>query len=448
MASIAIVVCWVLGVFVDALQLGKTMNSNSSNNGGAHLPDREEATKKLAQQGQWRTPPLPVFTASGNVPPQGSVSEGGVSSTLPTSADEYALMLQEAYKRGQEAGALSSHQTGDADASAPPPNTVPGSAQGHTASATMVHVNNYASNSTGVAPAAVNSNPSVIVTTNNNYSVGGSLNPSRAVTHSKSMPDMSSYQTTLANANDEEEKRKKRLARNRASARLRRLKKKNLVDSYEGEVGVLEASLSKLKSHQWGSSDSNNHEALIEALSMERGQQPLTAEKRRELISSIVSQQREQVANLLDCQLESWILSELANAQTGISNNVSQSDPELEELTSELQSVLSLLTPEQIARIQNSTKGYSCEIKDLYTIDDCLKSIKDNNWLLDEGVDEISGQFTSILNPAQLSKFLLWSDHNADAIEKLDYVNVGANNVVDGGPVFEFGIDEGFADGD
>lgn len=432
------------------------MNSNSSNHTGdkssgnahGHLPDREEATKKLAQQGQWRTPPLPVFTASANVPPQGSVPEGGVSSNLPTSADEYALMLQEAYKRGQEAGALSSHPTGDADASAPPSNTVvPGSAQGHTASATMVHVNNYASNSTGVAPAAVNSNPTVTVVTNNNYSVGGSLNPSRAVTHSKSMPDMSSYQTTLANANDEEEKRKKRLARNRASARLRRLKKKNLVDSYEGEVGVLEASLSKLRSHQWGSSDSNNHEALIEALSMERGQQPLTAEKRRELISSIVSQQREQVANLLDCQLESWILSELANAQTGSSSNVSQNDPELEELTSELQSVLSL-TPEQLARIQNSSKGDSCEIKDLYTIDDCLKSIQDNNWLLDEGVDEISGQFTSILNPAQLSKFLLWSDHNADAIEKLDYVNVGANNIVDGGPVFEFGIDEGFADGD
>jgi hypothetical protein len=86
-------------------------------------------------------------------------------------------------------------------------------------------------------------------------------------------------------------------------------------------------------------------------------------------------------------------------------------------------------------------------VKDLYAIDDCLKSIQDNNWLLDEGVDEISSQFTSILNPAQLSKFLLWSDHNADAIEKLDYVNVGAL-MESGGPVFEFGIDEGFADGD
>jgi hypothetical protein len=38
------------------------------------------------------------------------------------------------------------------------------------------------------------------------------------------MPDMSAYA-----AKAEEEKRQKRLARNRASARLRRLRKKNLV---------------------------------------------------------------------------------------------------------------------------------------------------------------------------------------------------------------------------
>ncbi len=409
-----------------------TLNNAVDSKHGQEAPDREDATKKLAQQGQWRTPPLPVFTASANIPLQDASVEGGASSALPTSADEYALMLQEAYKRGQQAGALSSHPTSESDAAAVP----------SVSNRTAVHVTNYAA----AVPAAVSSNADVVAPpTNNNYAAGGLNSSSRSVTHSKSMPDMSSYQNTLANANDEEEKRKKRLARNRASARLRRLKKKNLVDSYEGEVGVLEASLTKLRAHQWGAADSNNHEALIEALSMERGQQPLTAEKRRELISSIVSQQREQVANLLDCQLESWILSELANAQSSDSNSMQQNDPELDELTSELQSVLSL-SPEQLARIQKSSKGSSCEIKDLYAIDDCLKSIQDNNWLLDEGVDEISSQFTSILNPAQLSKFLLWSDHNADAIEKLDYVNVGAS--VENGPVFEFGIDEGYADGE
>ena len=103
------------------------------------------------------------------------------------------------------------------------------------------------------------------------------------------MPEIASYHhhEANANANNEEEKRKNRLARNRVSARLRRLKKKNLVghffiyfkyafgvcifvvvdyfkhiilsinissltqiDSYEGEVGILEAALSKLQSHK------------------------------------------------------------------------------------------------------------------------------------------------------------------------------------------------------
>ena len=48
------------------------------------------------------------------------------------------------------------------------------------------------------------------------------------------------------------QKRAKRLARNRASARLRRLRKKNLVESYEAEVTSLTASLGKLRGHEWG----------------------------------------------------------------------------------------------------------------------------------------------------------------------------------------------------
>lgn len=49
---------------------------------------------------------------------------------------------------------------------------------------------------------------------------------SSSQSRSVSLPDMQSY---AARAQAEEEKRKKRLARNRASARLRRLRKKNLV---------------------------------------------------------------------------------------------------------------------------------------------------------------------------------------------------------------------------
>jgi hypothetical protein len=53
-----------------------------------------------------------------------------------------------------------------------------------------------------------------------------------------------------------------RLARNRAAARLRRQRKKNLVETYEQEVASLEANLKKLQAHAWGNADGTLEEAL------------------------------------------------------------------------------------------------------------------------------------------------------------------------------------------
>jgi len=53
------------------------------------------------------------------------------------------------------------------------------------------------------------------------------------------------------------------LERNRASARLRREKKKGLVETYELEVSDLETVLSKLKGHQFGRGE---EKILLDAL--------------------------------------------------------------------------------------------------------------------------------------------------------------------------------------
>jgi hypothetical protein len=140
--------------------------------------------------------------------------------------------------------------------------------------------------------------------------------------------------------------------------------------------------------------------------------------------------------------MESWLLCSLAT-----SDNQYDDDDEMVELTSELKSLLNL-SPEQISQIEQCSQGCLHEVQDLFTVDDCLQSIHTNQWLLDEGVDEVAGQMTSILNQTQLSKFLLWSDHNAEAIEKLDYVNVLGGEEEKNAPLFEFGVDEGIADGD
>mmetsp|Transcript_36308 Transcript_36308/g.53179 ORF Transcript_36308/g.53179 Transcript_36308/m.53179 type:complete len:509 (-) Transcript_36308:857-2383(-) len=291
-----------------------------------------------------------------------------------------------------------------------------------------------------------------------------------------SMPDITSY---AARASAEEEKRRKRLARNRASARLRRLRKKNLVDSYEGEVGVLETSLSKLRQHQWGQPSSNpehqQHEALLDALSMERGQQCIAPDKRAELIYSILDQQREQVQNIMDCQLEGLALRWLsmdgdvsssdggndtdgqkikaedcdnAVASAEKKQDEQQAEAEAKQLASELSSILNL-TPSQKVQLKEATSDIEEEMRTTATIDSCLALLRANPWLMNKGVEEVTEQFSSILNNGQMSKFLLWTDHNAESIDSLDFVhalpagNGPGGGMVEQGPVFVFGMDEG-----
>jgi len=239
----------------------------------------------------------------------------------------------------------------------------------------------------------------------------------------------------------EDDKRKKRLARNRASARLRRMKKKNLVDTYEVEVGVLESSLEKLRTHQWGA---GHADVLLEALSMERGQQSLPAATQTHLLREILAQQREQVANLREAQAEMTTLAWLARrggATPGTDAAPEQKDEE-EQIAKELAEVLRL-TPAQQAQLQQATEGADDEYRALATIDTCLETLQDHDWLMNTGVEECTDIFSSILNPQQFNKFLIWTDHNSEAIEQLDYINAPpTDSPPSNSPIFQFGIDE------
>jgi hypothetical protein len=62
-------------------------------------------------------------------------------------------------------------------------------------------------------------------------------------------PDLLSIYQKLQ---EEDDRRQRRLERNRASARVRREKKKSMVETYEGEVSKLENSLNLLKNHAFG----------------------------------------------------------------------------------------------------------------------------------------------------------------------------------------------------
>eukprot|EP00535_Pseudo-nitzschia_heimii_P000198 CAMPEP_0197184888 /NCGR_PEP_ID=MMETSP1423-20130617/10785_1 /TAXON_ID=476441 /ORGANISM="Pseudo-nitzschia heimii, Strain UNC1101" /LENGTH=555 /DNA_ID=CAMNT_0042635825 /DNA_START=325 /DNA_END=1992 /DNA_ORIENTATION=+ len=256
--------------------------------------------------------------------------------------------------------------------------------------------------------------------------------PQQQPGRSLSMPDMSSYA-----AEAEEEKRLKRLARNRASARLRRLRKKNLVDAYETEVGILEKTLNQLEAHEWGK-DTDDHKSLLDALGMERGQQAISQEERNSIIQDILKQQMQQVHLLQQAQREQQILAMLASeAQEDDDEKKYSNNKQDTEMLSELQEILQL-TDNQKGKLRDSSKGLRKEVEALETVSASLEAMQKNDWLLNEGVQKITDQFTSILHKNQHSKLLLWTDANAEAVDQLDVVQV---QPLQNAPVFSFGVE-------
>ena len=195
------------------------------------------------------------------------------------------------------------------------------------------------------------------------------------------------------------------------------------VDSYEGEVGVLELSLQKLKAHEWGRGHS--HDALLEALGMERGQQALGLEERQDLVKDILQQQRDQLAYLREAQLEQQVLKELVTCST-----------EDNALWQELESVLNL-SQEQKESLCKASVGLDEEVEAMETLETCLDAMKDR--LTNDCVHNLTQQFMGIFHSNQVQKFLLWADANAEAIDQLDYCHAGPPAT---SPIFSFGMDD------
>jgi hypothetical protein len=243
----------------------------------------DSASKRAALAGQWRTPPLPVFPSGYGQPqhhppplrphpPQQShmTTEPGLQNfqgrpSIPNNSEDYAKALQEAYRKGAEAAAMMAQQqhsinmptaiscpnfsTGPHAPPQPPTMgmtaTSEESSYMHQVHPTPTHAaipDPLSSAMPPPPPPAAASHPSAHHHHHHphhhqpppqphhqqqlqQHEYSPPTEPAQA--RSVSLPDMSSY-AALA----EDEKRQKRLARNRASARLRRLRKKNLVSTF------------------------------------------------------------------------------------------------------------------------------------------------------------------------------------------------------------------------
>ncbi len=212
-----------------------TMDPNS-NNPNPNANNDNETSKRQAMTGQWRTPPLPVFASTQQqqqqqAPPQPMPSQPSIVAVpptkLPESTDDYAKALQEAYRRGAEAAAAMQQQQNMPNAvSCPNFHQLP---TGNVAPSSNFPSAPQPPQAVAVPPpqqAPAVASPVALPQQQPVFSVPNPLADSTGENRSFSLPDMASY---AARAQAEEEKRKKRLARNRASARLRRLRKKNLV---------------------------------------------------------------------------------------------------------------------------------------------------------------------------------------------------------------------------
>lgn len=205
------------------------------------------------------------------------------------------------------------------------------------------------------------------------------------------------------------------------------------MDAYETEVGILEKTLKQLEAHEWGN-DTDDHKSLLDALGMERGQQAISPEERNTIIQDILKQQKQQVNLLQQAQCEQEVLAMLAS---GASTERGENSEEDITMLSELQEILQL-SEDQKVKLQESSKGLDREVEALETVSASLEAMQKNDWLLNEGVQKITDQFTSILHKNQQSKLLLWTDANAEAVDQLDLVQV---QPLQSAPMFSFGVE-------
>ena len=212
----------------------------------------------------------------------------------------------------------------------------------------------------------------------------------------------------------------------------------------------MEKTLQQLKAHEWGvptsgpaastaanTTSEKSHQSLLEALCMDRGQQVISSEQRAQQVQDILEQQLEQIEMLRQLQFEQHLLA----ATAGGGETSEFDDEEVAQMAQELNEVLGL-TDEQKNQLRSASSGLSEEMIAMDTVYSSLTMMKENEWLVNQGVQDITDQFTSILHKNQMSKFLLWADANVEAIDQLDHVHAAPKTAPHPqGPIFTFGVE-------
>ncbi|ETN11268.1 hypothetical protein PPTG_10203 [Phytophthora nicotianae INRA-310] len=183
-------------------------------------------------------------------------------------------------------------------------------------------------------------------------------------------PDLLSIYQKLQ---EEDDRRQRRLERNRASARVRREKKKGMVETYEAEVSKLESSLNMLKNHEFGT---GNAQELSTALEYSSGEHlrhaQMSKEAKMELMGRILDQHSRNTDAIRRSNAENQALIAVA-----VDNS---------EFSRALRAQLGL-TPEQCQRLASLAVPTSQEARKLDAIRKCFSALRAHDWLYVPGIE-------------------------------------------------------------
>ncbi|KAE8898113.1 hypothetical protein PF005_g7634 [Phytophthora fragariae] len=218
-------------------------------------------------------------------------------------------------------------------------------------------------------------------------------------------PDLLSIYQKLQ---EEDDRRQRRLERNRASARVRREKKKGMVETYEGEVSKLESSLNMLKNHQFGT---GNAEELATALQYSSGEHlrhaQMSKEAKMELMARILGHHSRNTDAIRRANAENQALIAVASDNS--------------EFSQALRAQLGL-TEDQCQRLASLAVPASEEARKLDAIRKCFSALRAHDWLYVPGIETILHQSRNTMTPHQFQKFLSWSVENRPSIDQLQFV--------------------------
>jgi hypothetical protein len=218
----------------------------------------------------------------------------------------------------------------------------------------------------------------------------------------------------------EEKRRQKRLARNRATAKLRRLRKKAIVETLEQEVNEIEEMLKEIKEYRKGEgsvvlTSKELYEKVINIDQQDTNKQRLkmTSKEKRQTSLKCLADSFPQLINRLwndflnDATL-SWAVG-LEIPESSISH--SPATELASELRNDLLQILKL-DDRQIKQITILAKHLENERQKLLLMDKVITSIRVHEYLPCAFIDTINTNFRSLISSQQLSQFLEFVEKN------------------------------------